>query len=171
MRAYILLLALTIVLVATALVDAQGRHGRPGSPGPVRPNCPGSGNRPPVCPPVYCPGPGTNPCHPYPWPCVPSQPHGCWHRPPCDGYLGSGCGTWQPSFATYPLFYVDGPYDTSTFSYWLAGWGARLPYYESDPVQYAYTPIDIPPRTLVARPARASTFSRILPRQFRKPLY
>jgi hypothetical protein len=176
MRASMPFLAFATILAATAAADAQGRHG-PGVPGAGRPNSPESGvPLRPICPPVKCPGPGINPCRPYPWPCIPSKPHCrppkyCGNRPTCGIYKGNSCGTWRPPFTMYPPLYVDGPYDTSAFTSWLAGWGAALPYYDSEPVQYAYTPIDIPPRATVVRPDRSSTFTRILPRQARRPLY
>jgi len=45
------------------------------------------------------------------------------------------------------------------------------PYYEADPVQFAYTPADVPPRAAVVRPDRATLISLVVPGQARTPLY
>jgi len=71
----------------------------------------------------------------------------------------------------YPPIYVDGPYDTSLSNSWFNGWRTAIPYYDAAPIEYAYTPIDIPPRSPVVRPERVANYSRIMPRQVRKPLY
>ena len=47
----------------------------------------------------------------------------------------------------------------------------RSPYYEADPVQFSYTPADIPQRPAVVRPDRESLASLIVPSQARMPLY
>jgi hypothetical protein len=70
----------------------------------------------------------------------------------------------------YPPLFVDGLYDNSGFYDWFAGLFAPIPYYDTNPVQYAYTPIDIPPRAPVVRPERPATYSRP-PREVRRPLY
>lgn len=168
MRGSFLFLAMGILISAAATTDAQVRQGGQAAltvikPGGGKPDCSGGGKwpGPGISPPVHCPGP----YHPNPWPCVPPRP-GCWPQPPkCGG------GPWRPPITMYPPIYVDGPYDTSLFNSWFAGWGAPIPYYDTDPVQYSYTPIDIPPRAPVVRPERTSAYSRILPRQVRRPLY
>lgn len=157
MRASLLLLASLVVISLPAATIAQfmAPGGSPPGdckkPGPDKPICPGPGK------------PG--------WPCWPSTP-GCWpYYPTGCGWYGGGWGTWRPPSAIYPPVYVDGPYDTSMFSPWPAGWGRTIPYYDTNPVQYAYTPIDIPPTSPVVRPQRESTHLRALPRQVRRPLY
>ena len=46
----------------------------------------------------------------------------------------------------------------------------RSPYYDTDPVQFSYTPADMPQRPAVVRPERQSLASTILPSQTRIPL-
>jgi len=159
MRVSVLILALTAVFTAIMPAEAQVRDNRPGSSGPNRPGddkgkCPGGGK---WRPPGNCPG---------------FRPPGCWPNWPagCESYRGIDCAVWRSPFI-YPPLYVGGPYNTSVFDSWFSNWGAAIPYYDTDPVQYAYTPIDIPPPTPVVRPARTTTSSRVLPRQLRKPLY
>jgi hypothetical protein len=170
MRASSLLIALTVVLVTAAASEAQIGHsyfgatgrkkggGHPG--GKPNPGCPGGNQKPWPCP-------VPNPCYPNPWPCRPSGPHCNW-PPVCGGYGDYGT-YWPPTI--YPPIYTDGPYDMSPFTAWLNSWGTVLRYYEADPVQYSYTPIDIPPRAPVVRPTRPVTHLRIVPRQVRRPLY
>lgn len=45
------------------------------------------------------------------------------------------------------------------------------PYYEADPVQFAYTPADIAPRAPVVRPDRTTLVSLILSSQARVPIF
>jgi hypothetical protein len=169
MRSSCRLLAIALAFSATTSIEAQVRHGYERSPaaahsGDNKGRCPSGGiNTKPrnSCPPVHCPGPGSHTCHPYPSLCVPQRP--CW-----DWWYPRTCGYGPPTI--YPPIFVDGLCDTSLFNSWFAGWHA-IPYYDTDPVQFAYTPIDIPPRAPVARPERAAVFTRVVPRQIRRPLY
>lgn len=79
-------------------------------------------------------------------------------------------------YATDP--YATDPYATDPYAYdtdlYAAGYvdgKMSNPYYDTDPVQFAYTPANLPPPTPVVRPERTSPYSRILPRQARQPLY
>jgi hypothetical protein len=72
---------------------------------------------------------------------------------------------------TDPYAYNPGTYDTDAYAAGYADGKADNPYYDTDPVQFAYTPADIPVRSPVVRPERATPFSTILHRQARQPLF
>jgi hypothetical protein len=63
------------------------------------------------------------------------------------------------------------PYDTTGYYSGMEIYSTRVPYYEADPVQYAYAPADIPPRAAVVRPPRTSPAALIVPGAARAPLY
>ena len=71
-------------------------------------------------------------------------------------------------YAIDPYLY---PYDTTGYYTELGFYPTWVPYYEADPVQYAYTPADIPPPAPVVRPSRTSPAALIVPGPARKPLY
>jgi hypothetical protein len=64
-------------------------------------------------------------------------------------------------------------YNADPFAAGLAGWDIYTPYYDSYPVEFAYTPPDAPQRAAVVHPdpERPSSYSIILPRPARKALY
>ena len=111
-----------------------------------------------------------------------------------NSYKGTDCGNheWPPemsppiptpypngtdSYAGDPSGYGTDPYATDPYAYGgepsadLESQHVCSPYYESEPVQYAYTPADIPQRAAVVRPERATPASLILPSHVRMPLY
>jgi hypothetical protein len=82
-----------------------------------------------------------------------------------DGYVGGSYAGGADPYATDPYAYED-PYAAEFMNeYWYS------PYYDTDPVEFAYTPADIPPRAPVVRPDRTTLVSLIVPSQFRTPLY
>jgi hypothetical protein len=99
-------------------------------------------------PPVMCP-PVSNP-----------DPYGT------DAYAADPSAYGTDPYATDPSAYEDVPYTED-----LEGPYVYSPYYEADPVQFSYTPADIPQRAAVVRPDRTSLVSLILPKQARMPLY
>jgi hypothetical protein len=101
----------------------------------------------------------------YPW----SSPFSSTSYPyGTDAYGGDNWGG-EGEFASDPYLY---PYDTT--GYYAEDMGvyvAPTPYYEADPVQYAYTPADVPPRAAVVRPGRSAPAAIIVPASARMPLY
>jgi len=164
MRASLLLLAVSFVFIGSAPTIGQIRCDRPGGskgkwPGPTdcrttppgKPICPTKGGRPGS----WCDRPR--------W-CPPNR----W-RDNC--YRGRDCrDDWQTRFplGLYPPVAISAPYYADAW----AGWWAENRYYDSEPVQYAYTPASAPSRVAVVHPApdRRSQYSLVLPLQARKPL-
>jgi hypothetical protein len=125
--------------------------------------------------------------YPYPWPMHPS-PWPWPGRPYCGTYdgafPGSGgrfpvcdSGQEQPPqelpMETYPSVEIPNPYDTESYADSLVGWSVEYLYYDTDPVQFAYTPADVPARAPVVHPDpdRPSPYSLIIPGGDRQPLY
>jgi hypothetical protein len=92
-------------------------------------------------------------------------------NPPAnDG--GGYAGYPEPAYND-PYAYEPAAYDTDAYAAGYADGRAATPYYDSDPVQFAYTPAALPPRAPVVRPdpARASPAALILPRHARNALH
>src|SRR5262245_3594288 len=87
----------------------------------------------------------------------PSSPHGT------DAYAPNPSGYGMNSYGDYP--YTEYPYGQ-----YEEGQEERSAYYDTGPVQFSYTPADIPQRPAVVRPERKSLASTILPTQTRMPL-
>jgi hypothetical protein len=114
----------------------------------------------------YCPGPGDTgeqqpPAELYPPENYPSQPYPAPYDP--------------NAYAAYPIYGAD-PYATTPSEPEVVvplGWDGYDNYYDSPPVQFAYTPANIAPLAPVVRPdpARPSPFALILPRQARRSLH
>jgi hypothetical protein len=85
-----------------------------------------------------------------------------------DAYAGGGAWDEGGEYANESYLY---PYDTSGYYMEMGLYPTSVPYYEADPVQYAYTPADIPPRATVVRPPRTSPAALIVPGAARTPLY
>ena len=67
--------------------------------------------------------------------------------------------------------YGANPYTEDPYGQYEESQDERSPYYDTDPVQFSYTPADIPQRPAVVRPERKSLTATILPSQTRMPLY
>jgi hypothetical protein len=83
-----------------------------------------------------------------------------------DAYAGDSSAYGVDPYATDPFASVDNMYGEDLMSQYVCS-----PYYEADPVQFSYTPADIPPRPAVVRPDRATLVSLVVPSQARMPLY
>lgn len=85
-----------------------------------------------------------------------------------DAYAGEewGGGMEDYSDESYPY-----PYPTTGYYADMGIYSTSVPYYEADPVQYAYAPTDIPPRAAVVRPSRTSPAALIVPGAARTPLH
>jgi hypothetical protein len=88
-------------------------------------------------------------------------------------YQSSDLGEQPYPDDTYAPEIVPDGYYGDAFAAMLAGWGVYTPYYDTYPVEFAYTPADAPQRAPVAHPDpdRPSIYSIILPRQERKALH
>ena len=110
-------------------------------------------------------------------------------------YRGSNIGEQQLPSVTSPPISTPSPYGTDAYAGDPSAYGVDpyatdpyasennlyaedlisqsvyAPYYETDPVQFAYTPADIPPRAAVVRPNRTTLVSLVVPSQARTPLY
>lgn len=74
--------------------------------------------------------------------------------------------------------YLADPYASDPYAYGEDPYASELEsehvcsrYYESEPVQYSYTPADAPQRVAVVRPERATLVSLILPTAARMPMH
>jgi hypothetical protein len=85
-----------------------------------------------------------------------------------DAYGGEDWSGGGEEYASQSYLY---PYDTSAYYMTFGLYPTSVPYYEADPVQFAYTPADIPPRAAVVRPSRSSPAALIVPASARAPLY
>jgi hypothetical protein len=83
-----------------------------------------------------------------------------------DVYAGDPAANYADPYA-----YDPGAYDTDAYAIGYADGKVDHPYYDADPVQFAYTPSDIPSRPAVVRPERTTLISLIVPRVARQPLY
>jgi hypothetical protein len=94
----------------------------------------------------------------------------CFTRPRING-CGRGSHCYESCFpvSVYPPISIASPYFTGV---WV-GWDTATHYYDTEPVQYSYTPAEVPRPLPVARASqdRPSRFSLIVPMCARRPMY
>lgn len=184
MRAPSLLICIALVLTAALPSDAQVRGTHPNGASAGRrserhpagkrgrqshPRSPHGKRRP-------FPGSWRYPGYRYGWPFwpgyypIPGYPYwGCSY----GGRADRDCRAVFPRAIAYPPVYLSDNYGAEEYLAGLLGWSTERPYYDTDPVQFSYTPADVPPRAPVVHPDRAqpSRYSLVLPLKARKPLY
>jgi hypothetical protein len=200
MRAASIGLVLYLALIATAPANAQGRQNSVGAPGASRDRAPGILERHggarrhgPSTPhrrddrwryrghwnrfPWQGGYPG-----PWIWPRrysypgrygTPRYPHyyDTYGRLSGEGEYDNNGESGDSPIEMYPPTYDTGLYDVGAFVDGLAWWFPVNPYYDTGPVEFAYTPADIPPRPAVVRPDRTTLASLILPSEAKLPLF